>query len=60
MKLLLDENLPPGLAASLADLFPGSVHVHECGLGESRSRLNCYVLVACEGFEVEAFGLRAQ
>ena len=35
MKLLLDENLSSRLAASLADLFPGSRHVHECGLGES-------------------------
>ena len=32
MKLLLDENLPPKLARSLQDLFPGSVHVEECGL----------------------------
>jgi predicted nuclease of predicted toxin-antitoxin system len=35
MRLLLDENLSPRLVRDLADLFPGSIHVHECGLGES-------------------------
>ena len=33
MKLLLDENLSPNLAQLLADLFPGSAHVGDCGLG---------------------------
>lgn len=33
MKLLLDENIPPHLAKSLADLYPDSIHVHACGLG---------------------------
>lgn len=33
MKLLFDENLSPRLASVLADLFPGSAHVHSCGLG---------------------------
>ena len=33
MKLLVDENLAPGLAEQLADLFPGSVHVTAVGLG---------------------------
>lgn len=33
MKLLFDENLPPSLAATLGDLYPGSQHVHGCGLG---------------------------
>lgn len=33
MKLLLDENLSPRLIEALADLFPGSVHVHDVGLG---------------------------
>jgi predicted nuclease of predicted toxin-antitoxin system len=32
MKLLLDENLPPALAAALEEDFPGSTHVHLCGL----------------------------
>lgn len=33
MKLLFDENLSPRLAEDLADIFPKSDHVHECGLG---------------------------
>lgn len=33
MKLLFDENLSPRLAEALADLFPGSAHVHGLGLG---------------------------
>lgn len=32
MKLLLDENLAPRLAAALSDLYPGSVHLRDCGL----------------------------
>jgi predicted nuclease of predicted toxin-antitoxin system len=35
VKLLFDENLSPGLVSRLADLFPSSAHVHECGLGGS-------------------------
>jgi predicted nuclease of predicted toxin-antitoxin system len=35
VKLLLDENLSPRLAELLADLYPGSAHVHQCGLGSS-------------------------
>jgi len=35
VKLLFDENLPPRLAGALADLYPGSSHVHECGLGSA-------------------------
>ena len=33
MKLLFDENLSPRLALQLADVFPGSAHVHALGLG---------------------------
>ena len=33
MKLLFDENLSPKLVQLLADDFPGSVHVHDIGLG---------------------------
>ena len=33
MKLLLDENLSPRLVESLADLYPGSDHVHNLNLG---------------------------
>jgi predicted nuclease of predicted toxin-antitoxin system len=32
VKLLVDENLSYSLAASLADLFPGSKHVRDVGL----------------------------
>ena len=35
MKLLLDENLPPSLAKVVDQLFPGSVHVDQCGLGST-------------------------
>jgi predicted nuclease of predicted toxin-antitoxin system len=35
MKLLLDENLSPALAKAISDLFPGSAHVHDCGLGSA-------------------------
>jgi predicted nuclease of predicted toxin-antitoxin system len=35
LKLLVDENLAPGLAEQLADLFPGSVHVTAVGLGST-------------------------
>jgi hypothetical protein len=33
MKLLFGENLSPKLPRLLADLFPGSAHVDELGLG---------------------------
>ena len=32
MKLLLDENLSPRLVDVLADTYPDSAHVHQCGL----------------------------
>ncbi len=35
MKLLFDENLSPRLPAVLADIYPGSTHVHQCGLGSA-------------------------
>lgn len=35
MKLLFDENLSPRLVQAVADLYPGSAHVHECGLASS-------------------------
>jgi predicted nuclease of predicted toxin-antitoxin system len=35
VKLLLDENLSPRLAEALTDLYPGSNHVQQCGLGSS-------------------------
>jgi predicted nuclease of predicted toxin-antitoxin system len=35
VKLLFDQNLSPRLAALLADLFPGSLHVREVGLARA-------------------------
>lgn len=35
MKLLFDENLSPRLPRALADLYPDSTHVNECGLGSA-------------------------
>jgi predicted nuclease of predicted toxin-antitoxin system len=35
VKLLLDENLSPQLIDLLSDLYPGSAHVHQCGLGSA-------------------------
>jgi len=32
VKLLSDENLAPRLAQALADVYPGSIHVRDCGL----------------------------
>jgi predicted nuclease of predicted toxin-antitoxin system len=33
LKLLVDENLAPGLAGGLCDLFPESIHVSSVRLG---------------------------
>jgi len=35
MKLLFDQNISPGLPRSLADVYPGSVHVCEVGLRDA-------------------------
>jgi len=35
LKLLFDENLSPHLVSAMAQDFPGSSHVHECGLGSA-------------------------
>ncbi len=35
MKLLFDENLSPQLVKGMAQAFPGSAHVHDCGLGSA-------------------------
>jgi predicted nuclease of predicted toxin-antitoxin system len=32
VKLLFDQNLPPGLVEALSDLYPGSAHVQKMGL----------------------------
>jgi predicted nuclease of predicted toxin-antitoxin system len=33
VKLIYDENLSPAIVAQLADIYPGSAHVHDIGLG---------------------------
>ena len=38
LRLLFDENLPPRLVAQLSDVFPGSLHVSECGLGSEADK----------------------
>jgi predicted nuclease of predicted toxin-antitoxin system len=35
VKLLFDENISPRLAGALADIYPGSAHVHQRGLGSA-------------------------
>ena len=52
MKLLFDQNLSPKLVRRLADLFPGSSHVHSEGLGTAdddaiwkQARDNGFVIV---------------
>ena len=35
MKLLFDENLSSRLPEQLSDLYPGSVHVRQCGLASA-------------------------
>jgi predicted nuclease of predicted toxin-antitoxin system len=35
VKLLFDENVSPHLVRALADFYPGSAHVHDCGLGSA-------------------------
>jgi predicted nuclease of predicted toxin-antitoxin system len=53
MKLLFDQNLPPRLVTSLADLFPDSNHVYLLGLDQvldievwSYARDNGFILVS--------------
>jgi predicted nuclease of predicted toxin-antitoxin system len=38
VKLLYDQNLSPVLVRRLKDLFPGSEHVFEIGMGEARDQ----------------------
>ena len=39
MKLLFDQNLPPRLVKSLADVYPGSEHVFNLSLDRASDRL---------------------
>jgi predicted nuclease of predicted toxin-antitoxin system len=49
LKLLVDENLSPGLAIHLADLFPGSTHVSTVGLS-STSDIAIWEYAGTNGF----------
>jgi predicted nuclease of predicted toxin-antitoxin system len=51
MKLLLDENLSPRLVVLLADLYPGSTHVRECGL-ERSSDYELWEYARANGFAI--------
>ncbi len=51
MKLLFDENLSPRLRDALGPLYPGSRHVHECGLGASNDS-EIWEFAAHEGFVI--------
>ena len=53
MRLLFDQNLSPGLPRSVADVYPGSVHVREVGLRDSGdseiwdyAKLNGFIIVS--------------
>ncbi len=51
MKLLFDENLSPRLAKAVADFYPGSCHLRDCGLrGASDERVWRYA--AENGFAI--------
>jgi predicted nuclease of predicted toxin-antitoxin system len=49
LKLLVDENLAPGLPEQLSDLFPNSVHVTSVGLGSMSDTL-IWEYAAANGF----------
>ena len=51
MKLLFDENLSPKLVRRVADLFPDSAHVHDCGLGASDDA-QIWQFAAMQGFAI--------
>jgi len=51
MKLLLDENLPPTLARTLAADYPGSAHVHDRDFG-SASDSTIWEYARKEGFTI--------
>jgi predicted nuclease of predicted toxin-antitoxin system len=51
VKLLLDQNLSPQLAARLSDLFPGSAHVSWVGLAASGDD-DVWTFAAAEGFTI--------
>jgi predicted nuclease of predicted toxin-antitoxin system len=50
-RLLLDQNLAPGLARRLADLYPGSAHVREFGLAAADDE-EIWAHAAAHGFTI--------
>jgi predicted nuclease of predicted toxin-antitoxin system len=52
LKLLFDANLSPKLVARLADLFPGSAHVFDTGLGRLTSDEAIWFCAAANGFTI--------
>jgi predicted nuclease of predicted toxin-antitoxin system len=51
VKLLFDENLSPKLVRRIADLFPDSSHVHDCGLG-ALDDAQIWNFAAAQGFAI--------
>jgi predicted nuclease of predicted toxin-antitoxin system len=51
LRLLFDQNLPHRFAASLADLFPGSLHVKDAGLATASDR-EIWDYAAANGFTI--------
>jgi len=51
VRLLFDENLSPELVSRLADLFPNSAHVHECGLSTTNDSV-VWDFAISEGFTI--------
>src|SRR5947207_1352312 len=51
MKLLLDENISPKLAAKLSDIYPDSAHVRQFGLTH-KTDLDVWKFAKANGFVV--------
>jgi len=51
VKLLFDENISPRLVSALADIYPDSAHVHQCGLG-SEDDLTVWQYAKDKGFTI--------
>ena len=51
MKLLFDENLSPRLVSLLADVYPGSTHVHDLGMDEAQD-VEIWSFAAAEGYTI--------
>lgn len=51
MKLIFDQNLSPNLVNRVQDLFPGSTHVHLCGLGKAVD-IKVWEYAKAHGFDI--------